>query len=224
MRRRSSIVALTAMLALLGFLVAVQLNSQSTTPGLSALSVQELGELVANVTTRNNQLRDEIATLRDQRDALKTGVARGDSSATQVRADLNRILAWSGAVPVTGAGVRVSIEGALPGDAVEQLLNELRNAGAEGIAVGDVRLVPGIVATGAAGDAEVAGIRVTDPVTVLAVGQPEVLSGSLTRAGGPIAQLAARFPDVVVTVTSADRVTLPATTRTLAPTLARPRL
>ena len=38
--------------------------------GLTALSVQELGELVANLTTRNNQLRDEIGTLERQRDAV----------------------------------------------------------------------------------------------------------------------------------------------------------
>src|SRR4051794_11279010 len=147
MRRGSSRIAVSLVLVLLGFLVVVQLRSQATNVGLNALSVQELGELVANVTTRNNQLRDEVQTLQAQRDTLKSTVSRGDSSASQVRSDLTRILGWSGAVPVTGTGARVTIQGQLPGDAIELLVNELRSAGAEAISIGDVRVVPGVVAS-----------------------------------------------------------------------------
>jgi uncharacterized protein YlxW (UPF0749 family) len=224
MSRRAGQLAMGMMLCLLGFLVVVQYQSQSSSAGLNALSVQELGELVANVTTRNNQLRDEIGTLQRQRDSLAASVQRGDSSASQVRTDLDRILGWSGAVPVTGSGVRVTIDGELPGDAVELLLNELRNAGAEALAVGDVRVVPGVVANGAAGSVLVGESPLTDPTVVVAIGQPEALSGSLTRAGGPIARLAARFPQVVIEVETADRVTLPAADRPIAPVLGKPRL
>jgi uncharacterized protein YlxW (UPF0749 family) len=224
MRGRTSRLALSAVLLLLGFLVVVQLRSQATNVGLNALSVQELGELVANVTTRNNQLRDEVTTLQQQRDSLKATVNRGDSSAVEVRSDLTRILGWSGAVPVTGTGARVTIEGDLPGDAVELLVNELRSAGAEAISVGGARLVPGVVASGPAGAVTVDGLPLRSPAVIDAIGQPEALSGSLTRAGGPIAQLAARFPDVVITVDTEDRMTLPATERDLAPRLGRPTL
>jgi hypothetical protein len=61
-------------------------------------------------------------------------------------------------------------------------------------------------------------------VQLTAVGQPQVLAGSLGRAGGPIAQLSARFPDVVISVVAVDLVSVPATDRDLTPQLARPRL
>jgi uncharacterized protein YlxW (UPF0749 family) len=224
MRRTSGRLAVTAVLVLLGFLVVVQLRSQAANEGLSGLSVQELGELVANLTTRNDQLRDEIHTLESQRDGVAGAVERGGTSALQIRTDLNRVLGWSGALPVTGSGVRVSIQGPLPGSALNELLNELRNAGAEALAIGTIRVVPGVVATGPAGSVVVTGIPLADPLEVLAMGQSEVLSGSLTRAGGLIAQLAARYPDVVITVSVADRMTLPATDRDLNPQLAKPRL
>lgn len=224
MRRRSSIVTFSAVLMLLGFLVFAQANSQAPNVGLNGLSVQELGELVANVTTQNNDLRGEVDSLRQQRDQLTSTVSHGDSSAQQVRTDLTRILGWSGAVPVTGTGVRVTIEGQLPGDAVELLVNELWNAGAEAVSIAGVRLVPGVVASGPAGAVTVDGVALGDPATIDAIGQPEALSGSLTRAGGPIAQLAARYPEVVITVDSEDRLTLPATTRDLAPRFGRPTL
>lgn len=224
MRRTSGRLAVSAVLVLLGFLVIVQLRSQAADPGLAAMSAQDLTVLVANLSTRNEQLRREIGALERQRDATEAIVERGDSSTGQIRSDLNRIRAWSGAMAVTGPGVRVVIEGPIPGDAVSQLLNELRNAGAEGLAIGQVREVPGVVVSGPAGDLTVGGVRLEDPIELFAIGQPEALSGSLSRAGGPIAQLAARFPDVPISVFAEDEVTLPATDRDLTPALGHPRL
>ena len=224
MRRRSAQLAMTAVLFVLGILAVAQFNAQTADQGLQALSVSELTELVANVTTRNNQLREEIATLERQRETVRTAVARGDTSSSQIRSDLNRVLGWSGVLPVTGPGIRITVSGPIPGDAIELLLNELRNAGAEAAAIGDVRIVPGVVATGPAGSVVVRGIPLADPVQLTAVGQPQVLGGSLGRAGGPIAQLGARFPDVIIGVVAVDLVTVPATDRDLTPQLARPRL
>ena len=224
MRRRPNMLSFTAVLFLLGFLVVVQLRSNAADEALSGLSVQELGELVANLTTRNDQLRDEIRVLDAQRAAVAGAVEGGDTSAVQIRADLNRIRGWSGALGVAGPGVRVVIEGSLAGDGVELLLNELRNAGAEALSVGTTRLVPGVVVTGPAGNLVVAGSPLGDPVEILAIGQPEPLGGALTRPGGPIAQLAARHPDVVVTVSVEDRLDLPPTDRDLGPRLGTPRL
>jgi uncharacterized protein YlxW (UPF0749 family) len=224
MRRQSSRVAITVVLFVLGFLVVAQLRAQTSDPGLASLSVAELTELVANVTTRNNQLRREVDALERQRESLASAVERGDTSAGQIRADLNRILAWSGALGVRGEGVTVTVNGAIPGDAVELLLNELRNAGAEAISIGAIRIVPGVVVTGPEGSKVVNGIPLSDPIEIHAIGQPQTLAGSLSRAGGPIARLAARFPDVLVTVTAEDLLVVPPTDRNLGPVLGRPRL
>ena len=224
MRRRSARIAVGAVLCVLGFLVVVQLKSQATDQGLNGLSVQELTELVANLTTRNNQLREEIRALDAQHEAVDAAVQRGDTSAVQVRADLNRVLGWSGRLAVTGAGIRVTVTGDLPGDALAQLLNELRNAGAEAVAIGGTRIAAGDVPNGPAGEVLIGNALLPAPIELVAIGQPQTLAGSLTRVGGPIAQLAARFPDAIITVTAEDRVEVPATTRSLAPVLARPRL
>jgi uncharacterized protein YlxW (UPF0749 family) len=209
MRRTTSLATFTAVLVLLGFLVVVQLRSRAADDGLNGLSVQELGELVANLTAHNDQYRDQVRALEIQRQSVAGAVQGGDTSAGQIRSDLGRILGWSGALGVTGPGVRVTVEGSLPGDSVEELLNELRNAGAEAMAVGSIRVVPGVVVSGGTGSLSIDGRPLTGEIEITAVGQPETLSGSLTRAGGLIAQLAARHPDVVVTVNVVDRLDLP---------------
>ena len=49
--------------------------------------------------------------------------------------------AYAGLDPVAGPGVTISVRGPIDGTGVEELINELRNAGAEAIGVGDVRVV-----------------------------------------------------------------------------------
>jgi len=224
MRKTSGRVAVTLVAVLLGFLVIVQLRSQSTQAGLGNLSVQDLTVLIANLNTRNGQLATEIAALERQRAALAGAVDRGETTAGQVRADLTRVQAWSGILPVTGPGITVVIAGPITANAVMQLVNELRNAGAEAMAIGDVRVVTGVAISGEADAITVGGSPVEHPLVIRVIGQPETMVGSMTRVGGPVAQLGARYPDVLVTVTAEQRLELPATERSLAPDLARPRL
>jgi uncharacterized protein YlxW (UPF0749 family) len=224
MTRPSGRLMIGLVLALLGFLVIVQLRSQAQEQAFSSLTVQDLTELVANVTTRNNQLREDIAALERQRQAVSAAVQRGDTSATEIRSDLTHVLAWSGGVGVTGAGVSLTVTGPLPPEAVNELVNELRNAGAEAIAIGGTRLVAGVVVGGQASSLLVGGLPLGGPLELDAIGQPETLAGSLTRVGGPLAQLAARYPDATIRVVPQDLLTIPATHRDLMPALGKPRL
>ena len=107
---------------------------------------------------------------------------------------------------------------------MEDVLNELRNAGAEALAVANVRDVPGVVVVGPAGGVSVGGTLLGDPFEIAAVGDPQVLTGSLTRAGGVFAQLAATYPGAALTVVPVDAIEVPATTRALIPAHGRPRL
>jgi uncharacterized protein YlxW (UPF0749 family) len=122
-RRFSGRLAVAAVMLLLGFLAVTQLRSQTTDNALSDLSTQDLTSLIANVTARNIALRDEIATLQAQKDSVASSVQRGDTSTLQIRTDLSRVEGWSGELGVTGPGVRIEVQGTLPGVAVEVLLN-----------------------------------------------------------------------------------------------------
>src|SRR5205823_14745366 len=135
------------------------------------------------------QLRTEIATVERQRGDLGAAEGRGESSADRLGADLQKIRAWYGRTGLVGAGVTITIQGPIGSDGVQDLLNELRNAGAEGIAIGDRRFVPALVVVGGPGSLVVAGQPLGTVFEIRAVGSPPVLTGTLTRAGGVIAQL-----------------------------------
>ncbi len=224
MHRRRNQLTIAAVAFVLGLLVIVQLRAQAGNAAFAGLSSQELTVLVANVNARNDQLRREVATLERELATLLQNEQRGEASIDELRADLRRVRLYAGMDAAVGPGVRLAIRGPIDGSGVEALVNELRNAGAEALAIDDTRLVPGVVVRGAPADVTVDGQVLGDPFEIMAIGASDKLTGSLTRSGGIIAQLAATQPDVIVEVIPVDVVHVPATGRDLTPANGRPRL
>lgn len=221
---RRSGTSVTVVALALGILAVGQFRGQQGVPGLAALSAQELTQLVANLSTRNGQLRDEAAAVEGRAAELENAKDQGAAGLKALREDLDRIRMWSGLVAVEGPGVTISIRGPIAATSVDDLLNELRNAGAEAIAVGGVRVVTGSVVAGPVGALSIENTPLGDVIEIRAIGSPGVLVGTLTRAGGIVAQLAATDPGARITVTPLELVRVPATDRSLVPSHAQPRL
>jgi uncharacterized protein YlxW (UPF0749 family) len=209
---------------LLGLLVVFQIRAQAGGDRLAALSAQDLTFLVGNLNAENDRLRTEIAGLDRQLESLELGGSRGTASVADIQADLQRIRVWAGLEPVAGDGIQIEVRGPISAPDVEDIINELRNAGAEAIAIDDVRVVTGTVIGGGSGALSIDDTQLGDPFTIRAIGVQESLTGSLARAGGIVVQLAATNPDVALDIEPTDRMTLPATGRSLVPANGRPRL
>lgn len=225
MRDLRSQLTMAAVAFVLGLLVVVQLRSQIGGSALEALSTPDLTTLVASLNSQNDRLRSEIGTLQNQLDELRANRATGATSVEQIASDLARIKAWAGVDPVSGHGVTITVSGKIEAIAVDDLLNELHNAGAEAIAVEDVRVVARTTVSGVPGSLDVDGYVLGDPFRIRVIGKPETLVGSLTRAGGIIAQLAATDPAATIEVAPAQEpMLLPASRRDLVPDHGHPRL
>lgn len=209
---------------LLGLLAIGQLRGQANVPGLSVLSATELTQLIANLAAGNDRLRNEVTALTDRAESLQAAQDRGDTTVDELRDDLAAIRAWSGLTPVAGPGIAITIRGSIGSDGIDDLLNEVRNAGAEAISVDGVRVVSGVVVAGAPGSLSIGDQLLGEGFEIRAIGSPQILTGTLTRTGGVIAQIGATYPLVTITVTPVDSLTLPATDRSLAPIYAEPRL
>jgi uncharacterized protein YlxW (UPF0749 family) len=224
MHRRRNQLTIAAVTFVLGLLVVIQLQTQASGALFAGLSSQDLTVLVANLNARNDQLRREVSDLERELTTLAGDAERGEVSIDGLRADLRRVRLYAGVEPAMGQGVIIVIRGPVDGSAVEDLLNELRNAGAEALVVDGQRAIPGVVIGGGPGEVSIDQVPVGDPFEIAAIGPPDKLTGSLTRSGGIIAQLAATQPDVTVEVTPIDMVQVPTTDRDLVPTSGRPRL
>jgi uncharacterized protein YlxW (UPF0749 family) len=225
MHARRSQLTVAAVACLLGLLVVVQLRTQTADSGLQNKSAQDLTGLVGNLNTENDRLRAEIGGLQDQLSELNGDHSAGVSSVEQIQTELAKIRAWTGLDPVAGRGVNLTVTGDIDATGVNDLLNELRNAGAEAIAIEDVRAVARTTVSGVPGSLDVGGFLLRDPFHIRAIGKPETLVGSLTRSGGILAQLAATNPEVTIVVEPIDqRMTLPATRQDLVPSHGHPRV
>ena len=66
MRSRFAQVSLFIVLSLVGVLLVAQLRSQARPAELSTLTTQELSEVIDRLTTRNRDLRTQVADLQEQ--------------------------------------------------------------------------------------------------------------------------------------------------------------
>ncbi len=136
--------AVVVISALVGFLLVSQVRGRvSDRAFLETASEADLTRILASLNQEASSLREELVTLRFQLQDLETATAR-DQAAQQAATEQRRSLAvLAGTVPVAGPGVTLHIED--PADAMTaeifiDIVQELRDAGAEAIAVDGHRL------------------------------------------------------------------------------------
>jgi uncharacterized protein YlxW (UPF0749 family) len=220
-RSRLAQLSLFAVALLIGILLVGQLRSQARPTEISSLSAQELSQLVDTLSERNRQLRGALTDLRETLREYGVAGTQGQSAIDVSREDLRRITAFGGLAPVEGQGIVLTVNGDLDAIALNDLLNELRNAGAEALAVDDIRITNRSVAVQGPVSLVIDGQEVGHSFTLSAIGSPQGLLSTLDRPGGIIAQLQ-QFIDASIVAAQSGNIALPATDLSLMPQVAKP--
>ncbi|MEL7974972.1 DUF881 domain-containing protein [Isoptericola sp. F-RaC21] len=208
--------------AALGFALVVQVQ-QSASDQLSSARQEDLVRLLDEVTDRAQQLGDEVSGLEATRDELESGSgqARSALELAQQRAESEGIL--SGRLPAQGPGVRVTIQdpaGALKASQMFNVLEELRNAGAEVVELNGVRLVTSTWFEDKGDAIVVDGTTLTSPYEWTVVGDPETLDRALEIPGGALATV--RTAGAEASTAREDEVKITAVTPPGEPEYAQP--
>lgn len=210
-----------AVAMLIGMLGVGQLNSQARPIEISRLTATELSTLIETLTARNRELRSGLADIRDQVRQYELSGPQSESALQVSREDLRRITAFGGLAAVEGQGIVMEVDGNLDAIALNDLVNELRNAGAEAIAVDDVRITARSVAVEGPRAIELDGVEVGERFTLRAIGSPDGLLGAMERPGGIISQLKL-FIKATIQIRQAEAVELPASEVSLLPVVGTP--
>jgi uncharacterized protein YlxW (UPF0749 family) len=221
MAARLAQVSLFAVALIIGMLLVGQLRSQARPIELSSLSAQELSTLIASLSSLNVQLSDGLADLREQIRNYERAEIQGRSTLELTEEDLDRLTAFGGLRGVTGQGIVIDIDGSFDPTAVNDLIYELRNAGAEAIAVDDIRITASSVAVLGTGSIEIDGVPVGGSFSISAIGSPDGLRAAIERPGG-ILTLLQQSIDAVFRVEAVTNLEIPGTERDLTPQVARP--
>jgi len=213
--------SLFAVTLIIGILLVGQLRSQARPIELSSLSAQELSTLIETLSARNVELSDGLANLREQIRDYERAELQGQSALELTEEDLDRLAAFAGLRGVEGQGIVIEVEGSFDPTAVNDLIHELRNAGAEAIAVDAVRITARSVAVLGTGAIEIDAVDIGRSFTISAIGSPSGLRAAIERPGG-ILTLLQQAIDAVFTVDERTRLLVPGTQRDLTPQVARP--
>jgi uncharacterized protein YlxW (UPF0749 family) len=210
-RVTSAQLCLTAVCLAFGVLLMVQFRTQGKiAKTLLAESSADQAQIVSNLYDANVALRKEVGALeeqlRQQRD--DHGVAR----AGELASDLQKFRVVNGTSPAFGPGVELTIGADIRAEDMQDLINELRNAGAEALAVNGERVTVRTAVATDHGAIALNGQRLAAPYVFSAVGAPDTLERALTRKGGLISYLQNTYPDGQIDVVKQGTVSLPPAT------------
>ncbi|MCZ2262041.1 DUF881 domain-containing protein [Isoptericola sp. QY 916] len=208
--------------AALGFALVVQVQ-QSASDQLSSARQEDLVRLLDEVTDRAQQLGDEVSGLEATRDELESGSgqARSALELAEQRAESEGIL--SGRLPAQGPGVRVTIQdpgAALKASQMFNVLEELRNAGAEVVELNGVRLVTSTWFEDEGNAIVVDGTSLSSPYEWTVIGDPETMDRALEIPGGALATV--RTAGAEASTAREDAVKITAVTPPQEPEYAQP--
>jgi uncharacterized protein YlxW (UPF0749 family) len=206
-------VLIVMLAAALGFLLVAQLGStERFSRRLQAENEGDLARILSNLTTSDANLRDQIGTLKLQLQLLQTSNQQDAAAQAAAAEQLTSLQVLAGTVPVTGPGIVVTTEdpnSSLHYDLMIDLIEELRDAGAEAIAVNNRRIGAASAFDEHNGQILLDGVPLTRPYKISAIGQPATLDGGLAIPGGALDTLRTQ-PAVTVQVDRQAKIDLPA--------------
>jgi len=203
--------------AAIGFLLTSQLRAHGgVKQQLETESEEDLTRIFSRLNAQSAALHDDVTSLQVELQALNTSAQRDDLARQTALRQIADLEILSGTVGAHGPGIVVRLDD--PGhkftlDLLIDLVQELRDAGAEALAVNDHRVGMatyfGTVKDGLTVDGE----RLQAPYRVVAIGDAATLDGGLRIPGGAIDEIEA-LDRVDVSVVRQNDVTVPALSRT----------
>jgi uncharacterized protein YlxW (UPF0749 family) len=211
--------------ALVGFLLVAQTRRDDRpTQRLEAESEGDLARILAALNRQSDALRDELASLRLELVTLQNSSQRDQAAVDALQAQLRALRVLAGTVPVTGPGITMQVadpEHLVGYEALVDAVQELRDAGAEAIAVDGLRVGVASAFVMSGRTVTLDGQPLEAPYTIEAIGSPDTLEAGVSIPGGAVDAIRST-PGVTVTVTRAPELRLPALQHAPAFDAARP--
>ena len=181
------------LLAAVGFFAVTQVRTNELDNEYAGYREQDLIDVLTGLSDASQNAERELARLESTRRDLRSVTSRQEAALTEAQQSLETYQVLAGLVEVTGPGIRMTIEetdGQVTLSTMIDLVQELRNAGAEAIAINDeVRVVAQTSFEEVAGGFEAGGKPISAPYTLDVIGDPEALRGGIVFLTGPEDQL-----------------------------------
>jgi uncharacterized protein YlxW (UPF0749 family) len=214
-RNRGATVLIGALLAMLGFALAVQFRSSSTHDVLAGAREADLVRILDDQNSRIDRLQAQISDLQAARQRLSLSGSNNAAAREEAQRQADALAVLTGAAPAHGPGIRAVIsdpQRALRAEELLDVVEELRGAGAEVIQFGPVRIGTSSAFTDSGVGVSLDGTALQSPYEVLAIGDPKTLDTALNIQGGVVNTVHAAGGEINIAQQSSISITV---TRTI---------
>jgi uncharacterized protein YlxW (UPF0749 family) len=175
----------------LGIAIVTQVRQTKSGDSLDTARPADLLVLLDSLRQREATLNTEVNDLQNTLNSLQASGNTDQAAIKSAQARLAALSILAGAVGATGPGVTITIEDPGPGvspEAMLDVINELRAAGAEAIEINDahqsVRVGVDTWIVGTPGALTVDTKTLVPPYSILAIGDPPTLAAAMNIPGG----------------------------------------
>lgn len=199
-------VLIAVLCALLAYGYVIQINNKDLT--YETMSETELTRLISESNTQVQRLEQRKAELTRQLNSLEEAADKEAQAAQIAKENEEASGILSGRLPAHGKGIVVRItqgtKAPIDASTMFNLIEELRNGGAEVIAINDVRVVTSTYISEGANGLICDGKALNAPYIVKAIGEQNNLANAVNMAGGVGSRLTVKFGASVNVETSDD--------------------
>lgn len=203
-------IVLAFVFMVLGFMISVQFKTTERQKTIHFERVEDLSERLKTVEIEKAQLAEELEQLRKNNNS---GI---------MDSEIERLSVLSGVSAVEGKGIEIVLDdseiASKPGDNPNlyiihdedllRVLNELRAAGAEALALNDQRIVAISEIRCAGPTVSINNVRSAPPYIIKAIGNPKNLISALRLRGGVIETF--EFWGIQAKIKTSDKIHIPA--------------
>jgi len=212
-RPRPLHVVLLVIFFVVGAALVTQVRAQQTDP-LETMDQQDLVALLGELNSREDALRQERATLQGQLSDLRNAASEQEAAAEAATRAEQQAAINAGTVAVHGPGLVMTVSdpsGALDSSQFVMTLGELRNAGAESVALNGVRITPRSWFASDSSGLVLDGRTISPPYTWQILGDAATLEPALEIQAGSAQQMRARGATVAINPVDDLQITAVAT-------------
>ena len=186
---RGSTVLIGVLLAMLGFGLAIQLQSNSKNDSFAGAREDDLVRILDDQNSRIQRLQSQLADLQSAKQKLSDSGNGNAAAQAEAERQADALAILTGTAPAHGPGLVIAItdpQHALHAEDLLDVVEELRGAGAEVIQFGPVRVGVSSAFTDSSDGIQLDRVTIGSPYEVKAIGDPATLDTALNITGGVV--------------------------------------
>lgn len=184
------IITLMCILIIASMIIQIRTIESTNSPVLKVIANDSLRNDILMLKSKYDNISKELEKAEKKLNKVRSEASKNDENFTKKEEQIKKYNTVLGLTEVTGEGIIIKITVQKLDETIKEslgnIVNELKNAGAEAISLNEQRMVELSVIFFNENSIEVNSEKIDSPFTIKAIGDTRLLYGAILRPGGYI--------------------------------------